>query len=204
MEFKINDKWQLSLLEPWLVTFYLHSLFIFEKNAKSLPTLLFPETWYITHTSNHWANEETTEHYINLILLPCIESIRKSQNTSSAALVIFDRFRGQCTSRILSLLSANNILIALIPGNCTDRLQPLDISINKPAKDFLWLKFQDWYSEKVCEFDETGDKNDQNVDDRLSIIKLLGAQWLMDLHDYMLQKPEIIINGFHGCGILNS
>ena len=53
-----------------------------------------------------------TEAYINQILLPYIESVREKQRTASPALVVFDRFRGQSTPRILSLLSSNNIHIS--------------------------------------------------------------------------------------------
>ena len=40
------------------------------------------------------------------------------------------------------------------------------------------------------------------VDLKLSVVKPLGAQWLIQLYDYMLQIPEFIINGFRGAGIL--
>ena len=63
------------------------------------------------------------------------------------ALVIMDNFKGQVTPNINSLLEENNIHVVLLPANTTDRLQPMDISVNKPAKDFLRKKFQNWYSE---------------------------------------------------------
>ena len=172
------------------------------KTSKCLPTVPFPKSWHITHTPNHWANEETTEAYINSILLPYNQSIQKKRETTSAALVVFDRFKGQCTPRILSLLSNNNIHVAVVPGNCTDRLQPLDISINKPAKEFLRSKFQEWYSEKIRDSMESKKNPAEVVDLKLSIVKPLGAQWLIELYNYMLQKPEFVINGFRGAGIL--
>ena len=87
----------------------------------------------------------------------------------------------------------------MVPGNCTDRLQPLDVSVNKPAKDFLRAKFQQWYSDKIRDSLDSTNKEGV-VDLKLSVVKPLGAQWLMDLYDYMLQKPELIINGFCGAG----
>ena len=56
------------------------------------------------------------------------------ENTEMAALVIMDNFRGQVTPSVVSLLEDNNIQVCLLPANITDRLQPLDISVNKPAK----------------------------------------------------------------------
>ena len=92
-----------------------------------------------------------TEAYINKILVPYVASVREKTKVNIPALVIFDRFKGQRTPRILSLLSSNNFLVAVVPGNCTDRLQPLDVSVNKFAKDFLRQKFQQWYADKISE-----------------------------------------------------
>ena len=48
-----------------------------------------------------------------------------------ATLLIFDDFKAQCTSSVLSLLDQHNIIVALIPPICTDRLQPLDSSFKR-------------------------------------------------------------------------
>ena len=59
------------------------------------------------------------------------------------ALVIFDVFMSQQTQSIMDLLEDNNILVVNIPANCTDRLQPMDLSINKSVKDFMRSKLTD-------------------------------------------------------------
>ena len=41
-------------------------------------------------------------------------------------------------------------------SNCTDRLQPLDLSVNKPVKDLMRQKFRSWYANKVKEELEAG------------------------------------------------
>ena len=38
-----------------------------------------------------------------------------------------------------------------MPANTTKRLQPLDVSVNKPAKDFLRGRLNEWYAEKIVE-----------------------------------------------------
>ena len=106
---------------------------------------------------------------------------------------------GQCTDRILSLLEENNIVYVTVPSNCTDRLQPLDVSLNKSAKDFMRSKFQEWYGNIIS----TQLENDKTepVDMRLSIMKPLTAQWMIDLYHYFVSNPSIIVNGFHAAGI---
>ena len=46
-------------------------------------------------------------------------------------------FKGQCTEEVLQMLEENNIERVCAPANCTDRLQPLDLSMNKPANTGL-------------------------------------------------------------------
>ena len=87
--------------------------------------------------------------YINNIIVPYVGANRNDDN--AAALVIMDNFKGQATPSVLSLLDNNNIRVCLLPANTTDRLQPLNISVNKPAKHFLREKFQDWYANQVLQ-----------------------------------------------------
>ena len=65
------------------------------------------------------------------------------------SLAIMDSFHGQTTPEFLSLLETHNIIPIIAPANCTDKLQPIDVSINKPIKDKLRCKFRDWYVSKV-------------------------------------------------------
>ena len=79
--------------------------------------------------------------YIHSILLPYVEkTLAELQiNCNHRALVIFDQFKEQTTDNILSTLEKNHISVGKVPGNCTDRLQPLDLSINKTVKDHLMV-----------------------------------------------------------------
>ena len=89
--------------------------------------------------------------------------------------------KGQLTPAIFSLLEANNIIVVIIkvPANCTDQLQPMDLSVNKAVNDFLRNKFQIWYSQVVERFYwATAPGNCTLVDLHMSVLKLLGAEWL--------------------------
>ena len=169
---------------------------------KCLPSsITFPPDWHITYTSNHWSNNKTMIEYVSHIIVPYITRMRKTLNLSSdhSALVLFDVFKGQCTENVIQLLEDNNIFYVLIPANCTDQLQPLDLSVNKPAKDFLKLKFQQWYGQVILK--QLQDEVSEPVDMRLSIMKPLCAQWTIDMYHYFKQNPSIIINGFRAAGI---
>ena len=121
------------------------------KTDRCHPVFNFPPDWDITHSPNHWSNESTVVDYINQIILPYVNCTREHLQLAPEhpALAIFDAFKGQLTDVVSSLLEENHILIVTVPANCTDRLQPMDISLNKAVKDFLRRKFQVWYSEKL-------------------------------------------------------
>lgn len=86
--------------------------------------------------------------YIEEIAVPFVECQRANLG-KKAALVIMDNFKGLITNGIDTLLEANDIHVCLLPPNTTDILQPMDISVNKPPKDFLKRKFEAWDSEEV-------------------------------------------------------
>lgn len=174
------------------------------KTTRCLPKFQFPSGWSITCSENHWCNEETMKLYITDVILPYLHQARQKLGLSPThrALLIFDNFKGQCTEVLLKLLDAKNINVILIPANCTDRLQPLDLSINKAAKEFLRNQFQQWYASQVC-LQLEGKAEMEPIDLRMSIIKPLGAKWLVSLYDYLKSKPSMIINGFIEAGIID-
>ena len=84
---------------------------------------------------------------IKFSYVPYVTKTRKEQNLppNQCCIVIFDRFKAQCTTTVLQVLEENNyILVALVPPHCTDILQPLDIAVNKSVKEFLRAEFHDW------------------------------------------------------------
>ena len=104
----------------------------------------------MTFTPNHCSNKQKTKEYIEKIILPYVSEKRKAHGKpNQTALVIFDEFKSQVTDDLYNMLDSNNIQVVKVPPNCTDLLQPMDLNINKLVKDFLWDKFQKWYSEEV-------------------------------------------------------
>ena len=171
---------------------------------RCLPTVQFMQDWHIPFSHNHCANEETMMDYVEKILVPCGSNKRKLLKLPHdyPALVIFEHFSGQVTDAILQLLEENHLRHVMIPANCTDRLQPLDVSVNKATKEFLQRQFHDWYAKQICEHLKD-DTPVRPVDLRLSIVKPIGAEWRKDLYDFLKAKPEIIVNGLKGAGIVD-
>ena len=102
----------------------------------------------------------------------------------------------------MKLLEKNNIHVMSVPANCTNRLQPMDLSVNKSVKEFMRSKFRDWYSMQVQHQLDEGEEISP-VDLKMSTMKPLGARWLVSVYDYMNENSSIVKNGFKAAGILS-
>jgi len=175
------------------------------KTPKCHPQVGFPDGWDVWHSENHWSNKITMKRYIEII--PFVNEKRQKLKLESTfpAAAIFDNFRGQTTDVILSLLRSHNIVPIQLPANCTDKLQPLDISVDKPMKDHLKNKFQQWYAQEVKKQLETIPLSQVtvNVGFGLQVIKIPSAKWIISGWQELEKRPEVAVNGFKKAGNLD-
>ena len=68
------------------------------------------------------------------------------------------RFSG---SNNFKFLKDNHTLVTKVPANMTHLFQPLDLTVNKAAKDYTKQKFSDWFTRQI----NTGLENGQELDD---------------------------------------
>ena len=141
----VGDKWQITAIFCGSLTgdFLPLQVIYSAKTSRCHPRFQFPQDWNITHSPNHWSNEQTMIEYISEVIVPYVENVRDLIKEVKPALVVMDNFKGQINDKVNALLEENDIHVCLLPANTTNRLQPMDISVNKPAKDFLRRKFDD-------------------------------------------------------------
>lgn len=203
----VNDKRQITAVFCGsLVGDFLPIQLIYKgKTQRCHPRYKFPSHWHITQSPKHWSTENTMLEYINEIIVPYVESWRDDFGESKSALVIMDNFKGQITSGVNTLLESHNIHVCLLPPNTTDLLQPMDISVNKPAKDFLKRKFEDWYSKEVTKqlqgVSDIESADIQPVNLSMAAVKELSALWLVEMAGYIAENPHFVVSGFRRAGI---
>lgn len=144
------------------------------------------------HNPNHWENEETTLHFIEKIIILFINDVcRKLGTPEQKALVILDVFRGQTGERVQALLEERDIIRVLVPGNCTDILQPLDLSTNKALKSKMSSYFSEWYGKEVSKQMAGGTPPDTgHIDMRMSVLKEHSCKWLVSAYDHIRSHPN--------------
>ena len=145
--------------------------------------------------------------YIDHIIVPYVQAVWEEVGNDKAALVIFDNFKGQVSASVTRLLESNNIHVCLLPPNITDVLQPMNVAVNKPAKDFIKRQFEQWYSEEVMKQLDGKDMEYlqvaaiQPIDLSMQVMKHVGATWLVEMAEFISDSPQLIVDGFVRLGI---
>ena len=115
-------------------------------------------------------------------------------------MAIYDEFKGQLTPGIFSLLEANQVFVVKVPPNCTDCLQPMDLSLNKAVKEFLRKNFKIGTLVRSKAF---------VTQMKVSLpwiyrLKPLGVDWLVKAHQYLQNNTSLAKNGFCAAGITSA
>ena len=73
------------------------------------------------------------------------------------------------THEIMDILESNHIFCIFAPAQCTNHLQPVDVSVNKAAKDHLQQQFQSSYTDQVrMKLDHSIEPENVKVDTKLT------------------------------------
>lgn len=100
---------------------------------KNIPKENFSHGIHIRANEKGWMNERE--------MLWWIETVWTSRNSfaNPQSMLILDSFRGHTVSSVKNRLVEKNTNIAVIPGGCTSKLQPLDNAINRSFKSKVKL-----------------------------------------------------------------
>ena len=117
-------------------------------------------------------------------------------------LIIMDTFKGQDGDVILDLCEKHMCEIVIISHNLTNKFQPLDITVNKPAKSVISNKYNEQFSKQVSQQLEKGI---QPADVKVSLgfieLKVEHAKWILELYNHLRHQNEIVLNGFKAASI---
>ena len=108
------------------------------------------------------------------------------------------------TDKVKSTLESLGIDLVSVPANMTHFFQPLDLTVNKSAKNLTKREFISYYSSVIKEGLDAGKAlEDIDVNLRLSVIKPLHAQWLVKVFNFFTttEGKDIIFKGWKKAGI---
>ena len=119
----------------------------------------------INFTENHWSNTKNSVEFFKEIIFPYLEDTKQSKcyPIERHGLITMDTFKGQDNVRLKKLCAENNL---------TNKLQQLNLSVNKATKSFIQNKYNDWFAEQVFMQLQNGkDPTDVKLLSKLSDLK---------------------------------
>lgn len=130
-----------------------------------------------------WANEESIKFWLSKLY---------GVNNRRRRLLVWDAFRGHITSGVKDLVKTRyNSDMAVIPGGCTCKLQPADVSWNRPFKARLAELYDEWLF--------NGPVDNTRYGNRRPPSKALLLSWIKD--SWATITPEVIRKSFKKCGV---
>ena len=178
------------------------------KTSQSLPKIQFPTGFCLSGNPSHYSKTEESIKLLKEIVVPYVENIRaKLDDPKQSKLLIWDVFRGQKTESVIEVLKENNVHTEYIPNNMTNCYQPLDLTTHKWAKEFLKMKFSQWYSEQIQDALDSG-KAVEGIEFKvpLSVMKPLYGCWLIEMQNELTSArcQKVIKSDWERSGILNA
>ena len=154
------------------------------KGKRALKGIVAPPGFIVTVQEKAWMNEELTLQYIRDIWEP---------NMGPGSLLVWDSFRAHITDTVSAELKRLRIQSVVIPGGCTSKSQPLDVSLNKPFKGILrncWVEYIADQVQAMCDADRVKTASKQIVVD-----------WIVRAWTYLKERQELIKKSFLVTGI---
>lgn len=102
----------------------------------------------------------------------------QNQVAKAPCLLILDKSPNHLNEKVIEFLNDNKIKKIFIPGCLTSKLQPLDINVYKPFKDYFKQKYNQYQIENNC----TIIVNNHHVKiDRNLIVELVYNDWYNEI-----------------------
>ena len=120
------------------------------KTSQNLPKIQFLNGFSLNANLKHYINEIEFLKFLKEIILTHVKTEQERLGLETQpALLIYDAFQRQTTDKFLDVLKDNNFLSTKIPPDMTHVFQPLDLTVNKFAKDFMKGMFSTWFSTQI-------------------------------------------------------
>jgi hypothetical protein len=168
----------------------LKPLIIFKgKTARSIKGVQVPSTVAVAYQKKGYMGTMTMMLWIKQVL---------SKHTELRHhLLVFDAFSAHLTDEVTAMLAGKNIQTAVIPGGCTSKIQPLDVSLNKPFKAIVKQQWEQYMHENA----DTATTSNGKISPPTKS-NLVG--WVHEANNHLNGQKDAIVKAFKVCGISNA
>lgn len=111
----------------------------------------------------------------------------------SGKILVADVHRAQQTDEVRQLLQTKKTLLINIPPGCTSRVQPLDVSVNKPFKDAVRTQFEKHLNGNLTLYTQGKILASEQ--------RVVLTRWVENAWDHICSNTEMVKRSFKKCGI---
>jgi hypothetical protein len=141
----------------------------------------------VTFQAKGWMDQGIMRKWIKSILTP--------HTKVRHCLLVFDSFRAHLTDEVLQSLAKVNTTVVVIPGGCTSKVQPVDVSLNKPIKDIVRGLWEDLMVQHV---------NQSTTSSAPSVSKDDIVDWIVRANTLLSTQGNCVTKSFKVCGLTNA
>lgn len=150
--------------------------------------MVFPSGLVVGCQEKGWMDEEMVKDWLKTVWS------KVGGLSHKRSMLVQDSFRAHLTNPVQRTLQSLNTECVVIPGGMTGVLQPLDVCVNKPFKDRLRAKWQEWMLLGDHTFTATGRTRKAKLD--------VICGWIKEAWNDI--PSEMIKKSFHKCCITNT
>jgi hypothetical protein len=163
---------------------------------------------HITHSENHWSNQQTMRQWIESVLMPYAERqiAARSLPPASKLILVLDVWAVHKSEEFRMYLRTHHprIHLVFVPANCTSQLQVADVVLQRPFKHGIRRRFSEWAARIIQEqidSDQSEDVLGLSPYLKMSVIKPLAQQWCIDSWTALSQEKGrgYVKMGWHTC-----
>ena len=169
-----------------------------EKTATSIASLC-----HLTFSENHWSSQTTMRQYISEIIMPYAEScIRKHRLHADAhVILVLDVWAVHKSEEFRMFLRTQHprIHLVFVPANCTSKLQPADVSLQRPFKHSITRRFNEWAVQQIKLQIQAGSVVGLAELLKMATIKPLVLQWCVESWSVLKERRDLITDAWQKC-----
>ncbi|CAI7811953.1 unnamed protein product [Closterium sp. NIES-54] len=94
-----------------------------------------------------WMDENLVQDWTTQVLVPFMRPLRDEGCSRKDVLLVLDSYQGHLTEAVGQTMRLFRLTRAVIPGGCTQLVQPLDVSINHAFKAGVQHRYGIWFEE---------------------------------------------------------
>ena len=137
--------------------------------------------------------------YLDEVWHPFIKRRAEELGLPAKSLFVMDSFSAHLTDDVTENFQKNNCTLAIIPGGCTSKVQPLDVSINKPFKQILKTKWSHYMKSKVDTLDSQALTAKAKIP---TVMKQELVQWIATAWEILSEQKDLIKKSFTATGVI--